>query len=172
MRIRKYSILWFAKSIGTIAICVLVVLAMGMGDAPPEPPEAAACMVYAEEPEEVSKEPATEPELTVQEQIEMECEKCGVDAGIAVAIARVETGHFTSQAFTEGNNVGGMSVNERPIAFDTLDDGVTAFVDCLAWYQADGLETVEEIGKRWCPANYEAWVSLVNQMMEEGRCIG
>ena len=29
-------------------------------------------------------------------------------------------------------------------------------------------KTVEEIGKRWCPENYEAWVSLVKKIMEEG----
>lgn len=156
--IRKYSILWFAKELGTIAVCLSVIAAMGLGDAPPE-------REYAEPVEPVRYIPE---EPTVQDQIVNACKESGVDPEIAVAIARLETGHFTSAAFVEGNNVGGLSVNETPLSYATLEEGIAAFVDNLAWYQADGLDTVEEIGKRWCPVNYENWVSLVNQIMEEG----
>lgn len=151
------------KELGTIAVGMFVILAMGMGDAPkPEAVQAFAVI------EEVEEEPVKEKELTVQDKIVLECEEAGVNPEIAVAIARVETGHFASKAFTKLHNVGGLSVNEEPIAYESLEEGIAAFVDCLAWYKEDGLCTVEEIGKRWCPDNYEAWVSLVKKIMEEG----
>lgn len=152
------------KELGTIAVGMLVILAMGMGDAPE--PEAATAFTVIEEVKEVDEEPVKE--LTVQDQIVIACEEAGVNPEIAVAIARVETGHFASKAFTKLHNVGGLSVNEEPIAYESLEEGIAAFVNCLAWYKEDGLCTVEEIGKRWCPDNYEAWVSLVNKIMEEG----
>lgn len=151
------------KELGTIAVGMFVILAMGMGDAPK--PEAVEAAVYIPKVEE---QPVEEKELTVQDQIVMACEEAGVNPEIAVAIARVETGHFASKAFTKLHNVGGLSVNEEPIAYESLEEGIAAFVNCLAWYQEDGLVTVEEIGKRWCPDNYEAWVSLVKKIMEEG----
>lgn len=152
------------KELGTIAVGMLVILAMGMGDAPE--PEAVTAFTVIEEVKEIEEEPVKE--LTVQDQIIMACEEAGVNPEIAVAIARVETGHFASKAFTKLHNVGGLSVNEEPIAYESLEEGIAAFVNCLAWYQEDGLVTVEEIGKRWCPDNYEAWVSLVKKIMEEG----
>ena len=152
------------KELGTIAVGMFVILAMGMGDAPK--PEAVTAFTVIEEVKEVEEEPVKE--LTVQDQIMMACEEAGVNPEIAVAIARVETGHFASKAFTKLHNVGGLSVSEEPIAYESLEDGIAAFVNCLAWYQEDGLVTVEEIGKRWCPDNYEAWVSLVKKIMEEG----
>ena len=151
------------KELGTIAVGMFVILAMGMGDAP-KPKAVQAFAVI----EEVNEEPVKEKELTVQDQIVMACEEAGVNPEIAVAIARVETGHFASKAFAKLHNVGGLSVNEEPIAYESLEEGIAAFVDCLAWYKEDGLCTVEEIGKRWCPDNYEAWVSLVKKIMEEG----
>ena len=151
------------KELGTIAIGMFVILAMGMGDAPK--PEAVQAFTVIEE---VNEEPVKEKELTVQDRIVLACEEAGVNPEIAVAIARVETGHFASKAFTKLHNVGGLSVNEEPISYESLEDGIAAFVDCLAWYKEDGLSTVEEIGKRWCPDNYEAWVSLVKKIMEEG----
>jgi hypothetical protein len=105
--------------------------------------------------------------LTVPEKIQLACIEYDVDADIALAIARLETGHFTSKAFTEYNNVGGMSYNEVPIQYDSLEEGIEAFVKNLAGYKAKGLDTVEEIGAKWCPVNYNNWVSLVNQIMEE-----
>ena len=156
------------KELGTIAVGMFVILAMGMGDAPK--PEAVQAFAVIEEVKEepVKENTVKEKELTVQDQIVMACEEAGVNPEIAVAISRVETGHFASKAFTRLHNVGGLSVNEEPIAYESLEEGIAAFVDCLAWYKEDGLCTVEEIGKRWCPDNYEAWVSLVKKIMEEG----
>ena len=107
-------------------------------------------------------------ETTVEEKIERKCKEYGIDPDIPLAIAKLETGHFTSRAYIEGNNVGGLSVDEVPMEFDSLDAGIEAFVQNLAEnYFAQGLDTVEEIGKKYCPVNEEHWVNIVNQLVKE-----
>ena len=94
------------------------------------------------------------------------CKDYMIPSDIALAIAKLETGHFSSRAYLEGNNVGGLSVNEEPLAFDSLEEGVDAFVSNLANnYYAEGLDTPEEIGKKYCPINEEHWVALVKELM-------
>lgn len=103
---------------------------------------------------------------TPQEMIEESCEKYGVDPDLAVAIARLETGHFTSYAFTILNNVGGLSDNEVPRTYSTIDEGVDRFVSNLARnYFAKGLTTPEEISGKYCPGNAESWAEQVRALM-------
>lgn len=104
--------------------------------------------------------------LTVEDMIMTEANNAGVDSELALAIARLETGHFTSDAYQAGNNVGGMSVNEVPMSFSTLEEGVTAYIECLKTYYTAGLTTPEEIGKHWCPVNPE-WAATVETLMRE-----
>lgn len=107
-------------------------------------------------------------ELTVEEQIELKCDEYGIPSDIPLAIAKLETGHFTSRAYKEGNNVGGMSIDEQPISYETLEEGVEAFVENLAEnYFEEGLDTPEEIGEKYCPLQKEHWVNVVNQMIGE-----
>lgn len=102
----------------------------------------------------------------VQEQIIMKCREYGIPHDIPLAIAKLETGHFTSAAFIAYNNVGGMSINEVPIQYESLEHGVEAFVKNLAEnYFSQGLDTAEKIGGKYCPAN-ENWAAIVNQLME------
>ena len=106
--------------------------------------------------------------MTVEEQIALKCDEYGIPSEIPLAIARLETGHFKSRAYKEGNNVGGLSVDEVPLEYDSLDEGVDAFVGNLAEnYFAEGLTTPEEIGKKYCPANSE-WAEIVNEIIEMG----
>lgn len=104
---------------------------------------------------------------TIEEKIKIACEIHGVPYDIAMAIARLETGHFKSYAFREKNNPGGLSRNEVPMSFDTIDDGVEAFVGNLGRnYISIGLDTPEKIGKKYCPVNPN-WAGLVRSLMEE-----
>ena len=104
-------------------------------------------------------------ELTVEEQIALKCDEYGIPSEIPLAIARLETGHFTSRAYKEGNNVGGLSVDEVPIEYDSLDEGVDAFVSNLAEnYFEEGLDTPEEIGEKYCPVNPE-WADIVRSLL-------
>ena len=103
---------------------------------------------------------------TPQEMIEEACEKYGVDSELAVAIARLETGHFTSEAFLKGNNVGGLSENEIPLSFETIEEGVDRFISNLARnYFAKGLTTPEEISGKYCPGNAGSWAEQVRALM-------
>lgn len=113
---------------------------------------------------------ATTEDLTVEDRIELKCREYGIEPEIPLAIARLETGHFTSRAFKEGNNVGGLSINEVPMSFDTMEAGVEAFVQNLSTnYFSQGLDTVEEIGAKYCPVNEDHWIKVVNQLIKEKR---
>ena len=117
---------------------------------------------------EISEADEEAEELTAEEQIALKCDEYGIPSEIPLAIARLETGHFTSRAYKEGNNVGGLSVDEVPLEYDSLDEGVDAFVGNLAEnYFAEGLTTPEEIGKKYCPLQKEHWVNVVNQLIGE-----
>lgn len=104
-------------------------------------------------------------DIPIEKRIGDACEEYGIDYNIVIAIARLETGWFRSDAFIYGNNPGGLSVNEQPIYFDTIDEGVDRFVSNLANnYFAIGLDTVEEIGQKYCPVNPD-WANLVRSVM-------
>lgn len=104
--------------------------------------------------------------LPIDEKIAVTCDKYGIPSDIVLAIARLETGHFKSRAYLEYNNPGGMSIHEVPIKYDTIEEGVEAFVGNLARnYFGKGLTTPEAIGKKYCPVNYEHWVNIVTQLM-------
>ena len=111
-------------------------------------------------------EPAevTQPE-TVEEMIYRYCAAYGVDYNLALAIARLETGHFTSAAYVNGNNIGGLSVNEIPLTYATREEGVKAYVENLTTYYAAGLTTPETIQPVYCPGN-ESWAAVVRQLMQ------
>ena len=103
---------------------------------------------------------------TPQEMIEESCKKHGVDPELAVAIAKLETGHFTSEAFLKGNNVGGLSENEIPLSFETIEEGVDRFISNLARnYFAKGLTTPEEISGKYCLGNAGSWAEQVRALM-------
>lgn len=103
---------------------------------------------------------------TIEEKIEVACDIHDVPYDIAMAIARLETGHFKSHAFRYKNNPGGLSINEEPMSFDTLDEGVEAFISNLSRnYIQEGLDTPKKIGKKYCPVNPK-WASIVEELME------
>lgn len=93
------------------------------------------------------------------------CNRYGIDSSIVLAIARLETGNFTSHAYLVGNNPGGMSVNEVPIFYASIEEGVEAMVSNLAHnYFAIGLTTPELIGQKYCPVNPN-WANMVRSLM-------
>lgn len=86
---------------------------------------------------------------------------------ILIAVSRLETGNWTSTAYEELNNFGGLSENERPMAFDSRIKGCRAFVENLIEnYIEEGLTTPESIGSKYCPVNSE-WPELIKEIMEE-----
>lgn len=105
---------------------------------------------------------------SVQQMIIDSCHDYGIDSEIPLAIAELETGHFTSAAFREGNNVGGMSIGEEPIYYKSIEDGVDAFVRNLSEnYYDKGLITVDQISRKYCPMNAEGWSDAVKEIKNE-----
>ena len=136
---------------------------------PPVIPEAFAMAEIPNVPVKAAvtaeKEPETSCIGSVEEMIQVACEYYGIDHRIPLAIAKLETGHFTSAAYLQGNNVGGMSIDEVPISYDGIEEGVDAFVKNLAEnYIREGLDTPEEIGQKYCPVNPE-WAEVVRGLM-------
>ena len=88
------------------------------------------------------------------------------DWKIPVAIARHECGYkdnqYLSNAFKNKNNVGGMMYYDTTtkssylMSFDTIDEGVEAFVSNLKRnYFNLGLDTIEKIQPKYAPLNVE-----------------
>ena len=74
------------------------------------------------------------------------------EAIISIAIARWETGNYTSSAFLNKHNVGGMMGSKGLIQYSSLDEGITKFLSNLKNnYFAIGLDTIEKIQPKYCP---------------------
>lgn len=102
---------------------------------------------------------------SIESRIIEACNRYGIDSSIVLAIARLETGNFTSHAYLVGNNPGGMSANEVPITYSSIEQGVEAMVSNLANnYFAVGLTTPELIGQKYCPVNPN-WANMVRSLM-------
>lgn len=102
---------------------------------------------------------------SIESRIIETCNRYGIDSSIVLAIARLETGNFTSYAYLVDNNPGGMSVNEVPIIYSSIEQGVEAMVSNLAHnYFAIGLTTPELIGQKYCPVNPN-WANIVRSLM-------
>lgn len=102
---------------------------------------------------------------SIESKIVEACNRYGIDSSIVLAIAKLETGNFTSHAYLVGNNPGGMSVNEVPITYSSIEQGVEAMVSNLANnYFAIGLTTPELIGQKYCPVNPN-WANMVRSLM-------
>ena len=108
------------------------------------------------------------------------------DWKIPVAIARHECGYkdnqYLSNAFKNKNNVGGMMYYDTTtkssylMSFDTIDDGIEAFVSNLKRnYFNLGLDTIEKIQPKYAPVNAtndpyglnEFWVSGVKSFYND-----
>ena len=105
---------------------------------------------------------------SMEEKIRIACDIYGADYDITLAIGRYETGWWKSYACAVKNNPGGMSRNEVPIYYDTIDEGIDAWVQNLANnYFAMGLDTPEKIAEKYCPNN-SGYASYLRKMMSYG----
>ena len=74
------------------------------------------------------------------------------EAIISIAIARWETGNYTSSAFLNKHNVGGMMGSKGLIEYSSLDEGIEKFLNNLKNnYFGVGLDTIEKIQQKYCP---------------------
>ena len=135
----------------------------------------------AQEPKKV--EITTNYECSLDEiscKIKKYADNYGLDYKLAIAISKHETGSYTSVAFKEKNNVGGMMYwnGSKSVlkSFNTLDEGIESFVKNLKINYIDlGLNTIETIQKKYAPINAgndpkglnKFWVSGVKRYYEE-----
>ena len=73
-------------------------------------------------------------------------------AMMIVAISKHETGNWTSRAFKNKNNFGGVMCNTGLKQYNSLEEGLNGFVNLLKnRYFNRGLDTVDKIGAVYCP---------------------
>ena len=71
---------------------------------------------------------------------------------LVVAISTHETGYWTSKAFTENHNFGGIMTSKGLKSYSTYEEGLDHFVNVLKNYYFDkGLTTIEQVGAKYCP---------------------
>lgn len=88
---------------------------------------------------------------------------------ITIAISRWETGNYTSKAFKEKNNVGGMMCSDGLISYSSLDEGIEKFlINLKNNYFEIGLDTIEKIQKKYCPVGAKNDPHNLNQYWLNG----
>ncbi len=91
----------------------------------------------------------------------------GVDPVVASSIILLETGcKWTCSGLVKiSNNVGGMRSNKGYLKYDTLEKGIDAFINNLAYnYYAKGLNTPKLINKKY--ATNPEWYKKVNHYVD------
>lgn len=121
---------------------------------------------YKEEVKEIPPEPVVP--KTTEELIIEKCNEVGIDSSIPVAISKLETGYYTSNAHNNYNNPGGIMTKVNGSYelkyFNTIEEGVNYFVSNLVDnYFSVGLYSAEEIGPKYCPGD-AGWIRQVNSL--------
>lgn len=104
--------------------------------------------------------------MSTEDLIITKCNELGIDSSIPVAISKLETGYFTSNAHNNYNNPGGIMTKVNGSYelkyFNTIEEGVDYFVSNLVNnYFNVGLYTAEEIGPKYCPGD-PGWIYQIN----------
>ena len=84
----------------------------------------------------------------------IESELTHEQAVLVVAISKHETGNWTSDLYKNNNNFGGIynGREEKFYSYESNEKGLQAFVNLLKNnYFGKGLNTIEEIGAKYCP---------------------
>lgn len=89
-----------------------------------------------------------------------------IDPYLAIAISRLETGHYTSSAFINGHNFGGMTNSHGVMSFDSISIGLEKYVNMLKWYYKNGMDTPDKMRLTYCPPN-EDWANIVSSIYNE-----
>lgn len=97
-------------------------------------------------------------------------------AFIVVSISRHETGKWTSKAFLEKHNLGGIMCSTGLRQYSSLNEGIDAFVSLLKnRYFDKGLDTIEKIQPVYCPVGAsndpkglnQHWLPMVTKYYNE-----
>lgn len=147
------------KPISVIVILLVIAIALNMKSPSAKPGKVTTELIIVGidyQPFEIN---------TYDDMIEYWCMVYDVDSNLATAIARLETGHYTSEVFTECNNFGGMIGSKGFMKFRNSMEGCEAFVGMLKYgYIDQGLDTPEKMQPKYCPVNPQ-WSTLVRRLM-------
>lgn len=95
---------------------------------------------------------------------------------ISIAISKWETGNYTSSAFLNKNNFGGVMCNSGLRSYSSQEEGLIHFLTNLKNNYFDiGLTTIETIGSKYCPIGAandptglnKNWIPGVTQKLNE-----
>lgn len=89
-----------------------------------------------------------------------------IDPYLAIAISRLETGHYTSDAFLNGHNFGGMTGSNGIMSFSSKSDGLDKYITMLEWYYEMDMDTPQKMQAVYCPPNDE-WDDIVSSIYNE-----
>lgn len=83
---------------------------------------------------------------------------------LVISISRHETGNWTSKAFKNNNNFGGIMTSKGLKNYGSYEEGLHDFVRILKSYYFDlGLDTIEKIGAKYCPVGAKNDPNGLNQ---------
>ncbi|WP_424765629.1 glucosaminidase domain-containing protein [Paenibacillus sp. sgz302251] len=95
----------------------------------------------------------------------------GINAYFTIAVMKLESGNGKSKIAKNKNNLFGLNAIDgdqynRAFSFETKADSVRRFGQLLSkHYVGKGLETIEQVAKKYCPANSK-WSGLVKSIMK------
>ena len=106
-------------------------------------------------------------ELTIEEMFKVAANVYDLDFNLVYAIARLETGNFTSGLWLNSNNPGGIKSGSGWASYSSQFVGIMEMCRILRYgYIDQGLTTPEAISKKYCPNPSEGWADKVNQLMQ------
>lgn len=83
---------------------------------------------------------------------------------LVISISRHETGNWTSKAFKNNHNFGGIMTSKGLKNYNSYEEGLQDFVKILKKYYFDlGLDTIEKIGAKYCPVGAKNDPNNLNQ---------
>ncbi|WP_051250822.1 glucosaminidase domain-containing protein [Paenibacillus harenae] len=95
----------------------------------------------------------------------------GINAYFTIAVMKLESGNGKSRLAKKKNNLFGLNAIDgdkynKAFSFETKADSVRRFGQLLSkHYVGKGLETIEKVARKYCPANSN-WSSLVKKIMK------
>ena len=97
----------------------------------------------------------------------------GINAYFTIAVMKLESGNGKSRLARVKNNLFGLNAtggnNEQAYSFETKADSVYKFGEIISEkYVGKGLKTIDEVGRKYCPAN-EKWADLIVRIMNSDR---
>lgn len=104
-------------------------------------------------------------DLTIEEMFRLAANTYEIDYDMLYAIAKLETGNFTSDLFINNNNPGGLRGSDW-LSFNSKQEGIMEMARLLKRnYINQGLDTIDEIATKYCPDAAADWATKVKQLM-------